>query len=250
MSNLPVIPRTVRSFSCEEVKEPIRYRSFSTGMHTVLLEAKAEEKASAYLDALRQLVDDVVVSDLDVDNVPFHVLEKIFVKSRCISLGSNLDINLICTHKLEDGKECGHKLELHLDLDKDIDVVYPEGFQRDFKLSDEWSMRLRLNNINTLEEADKLIQNKNTEPEDILMFYIDCIYTDEEVITREELLSTPESRADFRNWCSDLGSEVLLEVMDKFYKRMPYYGGVFSLECPNCGTVHDFNLKGINELFQ
>ncbi|QGZ16049.1 baseplate hub subunit [Vibrio phage vB_VchM_Kuja] len=250
MKQLPKIPRTRRSFTCKEVKGEIVYQAFSMGMTSVLLEAKEESNVGVLLTALEHVVEDVLVSDQDIKKIPIHIIEKIFVRARSISLGSEIDLNYTCKKKVvideNTSHECGGKMELKLDLDT-VDIVYNEDFKNVFELEGGYSLKLGEPTIDRFKKLENVLtgETKDPKPTDIVKLFFECIYTDEEVWSVDEI---EEEQLD--QFIKDLDASVMLKVITDFYAKLPYFGTNIELKCPSCGAQHKTTLRGVQNLFQ
>lgn len=251
MKQLPKIPRSRRSFACKEVKGEVVYQAFSMGMASVLLEAKEESNVGVLLTTLEQVVNDVLVSEHDVKQIPLHIIEKIFVRSRSISLGSEINLNYTCKKKVqvpesEETKECGGKIELNLDLDQ-VDVVYNSEFKDQFELEGGYKLKLGSPTIDRFKKLENVLNGETKEPKptDIVKLFFESIFNDEEVWSVDEI---DDQQLD--EFISNLDASVMLSVISDFYAKLPYFGKTIELVCPTCGAKHTTTLRGVQNLFQ
>lgn len=251
MKTLPKIPRSRRSFECKEVGGDIIYQSFSLGMASVLLESQLEGDVNNSLLALEQIAENVLVSDIEVGSLPLYILEKLFVRARSLSMGSEVAINYTCKRPTKDSTEekpevCGGRMEVQLDLDE-IDVVYPEGFKNRFELGGGYTVEFSAPNIEAFKKLQTMLSTEgdSVDPNDIVLLFFSRLWNEEEVWEREEF-----SNEDLREWVKELDSTIVLQVMKDFYGKLPYFGTDLDMVCPKCGHKHKTTVKGLRGLFQ
>lgn len=243
MSKFPVIPRTQRTLFCEETKENITYTSFSLGMNSVLLEAGlSKDDPQILLDALKQLVESIVVGNTDITKLPYHVIEFLFVKSRCLSIGSKIPVSYLCKNQ-HNGEECGGTIKAEIDLDEAIIHRDPD-FTDKIELGGGWFIKLRYATIENTLEAAKLASSKESNFEEIIYFYTESLYNEDEVVTKDSM-----SKEEWLQGLRGLGIEVTSTIIEKFYSKLPHVRVSVEAKCEKCGKEHTVHHEGINELF-
>lgn len=246
MKTLPKIPRSRRSFQCAETGGVLVYQSFSMGMASVLLESQLDENVENSLLALEQIAENVLVTEIPVAKLPMYILEKLFVRARSLSMGSEVAINYTCKRQTEENEVCGGKMEVQLDLDT-VDVVYPEGFQHRFELEGGYTVEFNVPNIEAFKKLQGMLteETKAVDPNDIILLFFNRLWNEQEVWERDEF-----SNEDLLEWAKELDSTIILKVMKDFYGKLPYFGTDLKMECPKCGYRHETTVRGIRGLFQ
>ncbi|CAL9980592.1 baseplate hub [Vibrio phage K469] len=237
---LPCIPRTQRRWHCDYLDKTLTIQAFHIGLQTILLQtADDNTPANERADAMRQVVKDCVMEDVDVDALPTFVIEMIFVQARKISIGEIVELYYHCTNKPEGSdKECGGKVNVKVNLE-DVVIKEYDGHSRDVKLGGDWTMRLMYPCL-TMTDEDLDVD----KAEDLICNFFECVFNEEEVHYRKDY-----SRDDLRNWVASLGTDVQLGVMETFFKQMPHIWYETEVPCDSCGHVHKVKFKSINTLF-
>ncbi|QZI90512.1 hypothetical protein MYOV003v1_p0188 [Vibrio phage 207E48.1] len=241
---LPVIPRTQRRWHCDYLNKDITIQAFHIGLQAILLQT-AEDKipASERADAMRQVVKSCVMEeDIDIDSLPTFVIEMIFVQARKVSVGEVVDLYYVCTNKPEGSeKECGGKVSLQIPLDDVVIKTYPDHSQ-DVPLGGGWTLRL-LYPCLTLAEDDL----RADAAEDLICNFFDCVFNEDgdQVHYRKDY-----DHSTLRQWVASLGTDVQLEIMNKFFKTMPHIWYAAEAHCEQCGHKHKVQFKSINTLFR
>lgn len=244
MSNqLPTIPKSTRQFEFKNYK--ISYTAFTMGMYSVLLEAQEEGTSEARLASLKQLVQNCVSeSSHEISELPIYLIELIFVKSRILSLGSVVNANYRCNNEVF-GEKCGNRIPVDLDLEN-VEIKKDEDYTNSFDLAGGFKLLFNEPNLLNTAETAKLFDGKITDPADIILMLMDCLYNEETVYKRGSF-----SAEELRQWVDDnLGLDFLQKVVDQFYSKIPQIGMDLEFKCDKCGHQHNIELRGINQLFQ
>lgn len=238
--SLPSIPRTHKTLNTPYFDKPIKYQAFDVGLQSILLQVSDKDTPlSDRVDALTQVIDSCILNDdLDCSKLPHYVVELLFVKMRCISIGEDLNIIYTCKHKDENGKECGKQLNVTYDLDQFTiagevpDPVIDAG--AGFKL------HLRAPSMG---EIAGLANSKDKDPDGAVVAFVDYVTNGDDVW---EISKYPE--AERIAWAKTLGMDVKLKVI-KFLSNMPHIELKHKEVCGSCGHEHDITITSLQEVF-
>ncbi len=243
MSKLPIIPRARRSTNIDEVGE-ITYTAFPMGINELLLESALDTTdTKSMLDTIEQVMESVLQPGVDVKSLPYHVIEFLFVKSRALSMGSSIPVNYTCEN-IVGGETCGNTMEAVIDLDE-VHIHRDEDFTDIIELGGGWSMKMRYATIKTTQEASEIASREKQSITDIVSFYMESVFNEDgEVIERDSL-----SDEDLHNWLVELGVDVHMRIVERFYSKLPYILFEHEVKCSECGKVHKVEHRGLNQLF-
>jgi T4 bacteriophage base plate protein len=145
---LPKIEYPIYDFYVKSVDRRVKFRPFLVKEEKILLMAKESKDPEAIRLAIRQIIQNCLVDNIDVDKLPLFDVEMIFLKLRAKSVGETVKLVFNCKNEV-DGVECNTDTDYTLDLEK---VVYeiPEGHDPKIMLTDKLGIKLKYPDLNML----------------------------------------------------------------------------------------------------
>lgn len=268
--NLPSLPRTQNTFKSDFWPTVIKYRAFTAGQQTLLLQVSdPSTPESQRADAMAQLFDQCVDAGVPFRSIPIGVMEEVFIRMRSISIGEIMKIKYLCKKEIEeevaadDGAgetfkrtvACNQEIVLPIPL-KDVKCVKQEGFTEVFDLPGNYHLKMRQPAF-----SDSTSLNGATSIEEMIATFIDCIYDDDGQVWKiedpEEPGIAPELAAErqrvkqeFVKWVGDnIESQVISDISQNFFHKIPRVAYKGAITCPKCGGKHEITFNGINEIF-
>lgn len=266
--NLPSLPRTEKTFKSDFWPSVIKYRAFTAGHQSLLLQVSdpqtpVEERAAI----MESLFSECVEAGKPFNKLPIGVVEEVFIRMRCISIGEVMKIRYKCnnqieeTTELEEGKQikkmvpCEQELTLPIPL-QNVKCVAQEGFTEMFDLPGGYHLKMRQPSFS---DASALTSANTVEV--MLATFIDCLYDDdgqvwtiqnpdEPGITPEEAIERRRVKDAFVDWVKDnLESDVIEKITKDFFHKIPRIHYKSKIKCPKCGKEHPIEFNSINEIF-
>jgi hypothetical protein len=230
-------------------KKGVEYTAFNIGHESILLsvmedlekETDPTQAKHKLLYGVKQVLQDCIVTpDIDAGTLPTWVVEDLFLRIRQKSVGEQITVYHTCKEKLEGTEEvCNHKMEVIVNLEE-VKIAEPEGFQKTFKINDEYSMSFHYPTFDLLDSIEGDSNEIN-----IIAGLIDKIYTEEEVFDAQNY--TPEERLAFLN---NLELTIKKDIYAHFFSKFPSIEHKIETKCPKCGAAKLFRFDGINDFFQ
>lgn len=267
---LPSLPRTENTFKSDLWPTVIKYRAFTAGQQTLLLQVSdpstpEHERA----DAMAQLFDACVEAGVPFRLIPIGVMEEIFIRMRSMSIGEIMKIRYLCkkdyTEQVpaEDGSDnlfkrvvpCEQEIVLPIPL-KEVKCIKPEGFTDVFDLPGGFHLKMRQPSFS---DSSSLSGAKSVE--EMIATFIDCMYDDdgqvwkiedpeEPGISPELAIERGKVKHEFIRWVGDnIESQVIADISENFFHKIPRVSYKGSIKCPKCGNTHEITFNGINEIF-
>lgn len=231
---LPIIQSTLYNLTLPSDGKSIKYRPFLVKEEKILLMALQTEDQDQMLLAMKQIVNNCTLEQIDVDNIPTFDLEYIFLNIRAKSVGEIAEIGVNCTH-------CGTVNEIQLDLTK-IEVTKHSDHSTKIQLNDEIGIVMKY-------PVATIIDSINSDDSDINKTFsiisscIDYIYDADNVYPAKE--STKEELQDF---IESLNTEQF-EKLNKFFETIPKLEHRVMFKCKSCENVNEINLEGLENFF-
>lgn len=266
--NLPSLPRTEKTYKSDFWPTVIKYRAFTAGQQTLLLQVSdpqtpIEERAAM----MESLFSECVNAGAPFNKLPIGVVEEVFIRMRMIAIGELMKIRYKCNNQVEetidlgDGQEkrqmvpCEQELTLPIPLNN-VKCIAQDGFQETFDLPGGYHLKMRQPSF-----SDATALSDAVSVEMMLATFIDCLYDDDgqvwKVENPEEIGITPEEATErrrvkeaFVEWVKDnIESDVIDSITKNFFHKIPRIHYKSSIKCPKCGKEHKIEFNSINEIF-
>lgn len=253
MKQLPNIALPTTRETLPESDQLFKMRPLTGQEFEILLAAKESKNEDLIIDSTFDVLDSIVIDPPNFESRKLTPLDFDFTFSKMMisSYGkSNIDIDFVCknpvTKKTKDGeieKECGNRITLNVDLEKD--VTYEAIDNTDNVVNIDGVYKVILGEVN----ATHILHSEKS------MFDLAAHVIDRLVDTRtEEEWKFQGSDRDVDEKAAlafaktSLSSTALKKIGDYFrsYGRMQYQG---KIKCKKCGKVHDIKLKGFMDFF-
>lgn len=229
---LPKIDAPVFEIKLISQNKPIKYRPFTVKEEKILLIAEEGKDDNDILNAIRQVINNCCISDVNVDKLPLFDIEHFFLQLRSKSVS-----NMVVLHYRDKVDQIVRDFEVDLDTIKP--TVDPKH-SNVIKLSDTITVQFSYPTIST---AMKIDRDSKVADVEYLASCLDMIYEGEEVYNAKDF--TQEQRAD---WINDLSTKNFQQIIETFVDTMPTLS--HTLEYVNAkGDKRKIELEGYKSFF-
>lgn len=241
---LPKIDVPIYEIEMPSTKKKIRIRPFTVKEEKLFLMAAQSDDSDTILKTIVQVLNNCILDDLDVENLPLFDLEFLFLNLRARSIGEVVELSYRCNNEVvgETGeiKKCNNVVNIDVNI---LDIKPEEGGvqSNNIKLNDSLGIFMKYPSLRLLESS-----KKQDEFEIIIEMILDCIdyiYDDENIYyakdsTREELMEFLDS----------LQSKDL-DKIKQFFESLPKLKKEIDFDCKKCGHHEKIQLEGIQNFF-
>lgn len=229
---LPKIEYPTFELTVPSSGKKVRMRMMLVKEEKILLMAK-QSGLSQQIMAIKQVVQNCVLDDTNVDRLPTFDVEYLFIKLRARSI--NNIVNLIVTDQ-DDGK----KYEVEGDLD-DVEVSFEGCTGAKIEITDTIGLVLRYPTFDSLDDIIKM-KDSGDKSTTILVKSIDKIYNGDDVIIPDDY-----DNEEIAEWLSTLNVETMRKVR-AFFETMPKVKS--SIKYLNsAGEEKTIQLEGLKDFF-
>jgi hypothetical protein len=243
---LPKIKSPIFELNLPSNGIPIKYRPFLVKEQKLLLMALESEEPSEMFRAIKQIINNCSIDEIEVDDMPMFDLEYFFLKLRAKSIGEIIDIQLRHPNGINsDGVECSHVTPTKLNL-MDVNVVKDPAHNIKIMLDEESKIGVVLKyptvSMSAKSNTDKEQSQMDTIV-DIVCNSIDYIFDAEAVYPASET-----SKAELLTFVNDLNQEQFGKLTT-FFGTIPKLKHDFDWKCSKCGCKEHLELEGMTSFF-
>ena len=236
---LPKIDLPIYSVHLKSENRSVRFRPFVVKEEKLLIMALESNDYKMVVDTIKQVINNCLVDEVDLDKLPMFEVENIFLNLRARSMGEKVEITYICQNVVEE-KKCGAEMDLEVDLLQvatkmsDVNPVV--------QLTDNIGIKLK---FPTFETARKLQLETNVDL--VIKIIRECT---EFIFDKEQTYPTDDvPDAEFDNFINGLTQEQFGRIKN-FFDNIPKLTYNGKVACPRCKKEHDVVLEGILDFFE
>ena len=236
---LPKISTPTYEMVLPSSNKKIKYRPFLVKEEKVLILAMESQDTATVANAVKDVLKNCILSrGIKVEKLSTFDIEYLFLNIRGKSVGEAIEVMVTCP---DDGKT---QVPTSINIDE-IKVIIDDDHQRDIKLDDTYSLRMRYPSL------DEFVKNNFANASDIsvddtfdlIASCVDQVYSEEESwaaadCTQKELTQFVES----------LNSNQFKEV-EKFFDTMPKLSHTVKVINPNTKKENEVVLEGLQNFF-
>ena len=236
---LPKISTPTYEMVLPSSNKKIKYRPFLVKEEKVLILAMESQDTATVANAVKDVLKNCILSrGIKVEKLSTFDIEYLFLNIRGKSVGEAIEVMVTCP---DDGKT---QVPTSINIDE-IKVIIDDDHQRDIKLDDTYSLRMRYPSL------DEFVKNNFATASDIsvddtfdlIASCVDQVYSEEESwaaadCTQKELTQFVES----------LNSNQFKEV-EKFFQTMTKLSHTVKITNPKTKVESDVVLEGLASFF-
>lgn len=244
---LPKIQVPIFELILPSTGKGVQYRPFLVKEQKILLMASESEDQKEMLRAIKQIVNNCAVDEVDVEQMPVFDLEYFFTRLRAKSVAEEVDLNL--SHPTgfnSKGDACSGVTNIKLNL---LDVEVEKQIRHVDKIVlDETTgigVKLKYPTGKFMSEGIEGIDEKNQIEiaSEALIECIEYIFDKDNVYKKED--STKEELLEF---LENLSQDQFKKLSD-FFETMPKLKHTIKWTCSSCKCEDEVTLEGMANFF-
>jgi DNA-directed RNA polymerase subunit M/transcription elongation factor TFIIS len=207
--------------------------------------ANQGEELDNVVDTIKQVINNCVLDEFDIDSLPLFDIEHIFLNIRARSISEIVNLqykcnNTVANEETKEEKECGNVIKIELNV-LEIEPIKQEGHSNKIEITEKMGVVMRYPSFETIKKF-----NAEDEADSIIKITVDCIdyiYDSDSIyyakdFTEEELVEFVESMQ-----AKDL------EKIKFFFDTMPKMKKDVDFKCNKCGYEEKIEIEGIQNFF-
>lgn len=240
---LPKIDVPIYELKLISTGKTVRFRPFTVKEEKLFLMANEGGDLESIVTAIRQVVNNCMVDDVDISTLPVFDIENIFLNLRARSVGEQISLKYRCNNDVTDSEgthKCGNLVPVEFNL---LEIELPKMPKDSGKImiTDKLGIMMKYPTFEILQkyqENDDAVTLLN-----MIVSCVDYIFDEEQIYyakdtSEKELIEFIEGLQ-----ASDLQKiKVFLESMPKIKKDVQF-------KCSKCGYEENIELVGAQSFF-
>lgn len=237
---LPIIGVPTHSTTIPSSGKEITFRPFLVKEEKMLLIALETGDKKAQYRALKQILQNCIVTPINVDELAVFDVEYLFIQIRGKSIGEVLEPVIICPTCSTQGKIKINLADITINNKNNTEVPYK------VMLSDSVGITLVYPNLKMVEnvDPDKAMGSGDTETVfKIIVKCIDMIFEGEQTFDPKQY-----TEKELIQFIEGVPTDNFKKIID-FVSNMPRVEKEVNFTCPKCETNKKMVLRGVEDFF-
>lgn len=235
---LPKIEHPIHEVYLKSLDRKIKFRPFLVKEEKLLLISKEAEEPTDAKNAIKQILQNCCLEEIDIDKLPLFDIEMFFVHLRIKSIGESSKLSFTCQNVV-DGNECGHTTDYNLDLSK-VEYQIPENHNPIVRLSESVGIKLKYPTMNIIDDDVESVYSAALK---IIVDNIEYIYDADSVYKRSDI-----SDEELAAFLEELTVDQIEEIRN-FFRTSPKVVLEDKLNCVKCGFEHRVHAEDLYSFF-
>jgi len=240
---LPKIDVPIYEITLPLLQKKVKIRPFRVKEEKILLMAMESEDDAAVLLAIKQIVNNCCVEDMDVDSLPVLDLEYMFLQLRARSIGEIIDLQYRCNNDVDnegETKKCNNIIKLSFNA-LEVEPQTEEGHKKEIQLTPKLGVVMKypdfklVNKISNLSETELIAK--------MVAGCVDYIFDNDSVYYAKDA-----SDGELLDFVDSLTREQF-EKIQEFFDTVPKMKKNLTFKCSKCGYEEELVLEGIQSFF-
>lgn len=241
---LPKINTPLFELNLPSTGKSVKYRPFLVKEQKILLLAMEGDDTKAVNNAIKQIITNCSIDEVDVDKLPTFDLEYFFTKLRAKSIGEQVDLRMRHPNSLnKKGEECTGETLVKVDL-MTVEVSKAEGHTDKIILDEESGIGVKMRYPTLNNELE--LTGKETELELAALSIANAV---EFVFDNENIYKREDQTVDEINEFIDNLSQSQFEKLAKFFSTMPKLKHTIKWKCSKCKQEEEATVEGMTSFF-
>jgi hypothetical protein len=243
---LPKIDVSVYECILPSNKKKVKFRPFLVKEQKLLLMATEATEVKDSVEAMKQVVKNCVLDDVDVEALAVFDLEFLFLNLRARSVSEVVKVKYKCNNVIEskgideEDKRCENVVDIDINV-LEITPEFGEGHSNKIQLSDKLGIVFKYPTFEMVENMTG--KSENEVIFDLIIKSIDYIYDNDELYYAKDA-----NQDELVEFIDGLTQEHLEKIKD-FFDTLPKIKKDIKFECNKCGHHEDITIEGIQNFF-
>ena len=227
---LPKLETPTYEMEVPSTKEKVKFRPFLVKEQKMLMIAQESKDPNMMANTMCQLIESCVEGIKDVHLMPTFDLEYMFLQLRTVSVGSEVELQMLCQ---DDGTT---KVPVTIKLE-DIKVVELPNHKKEIMITDKIGMTFK---YPTMVDIAKYGKEGMSAVDTTFGVIQDCLQN----VFDENEVYDEMSQKELQDFIEQMTTEQF-EKVQEFFDTMPKLRHTVDVKNPNTGVVNKVHLEGM-----
>lgn len=225
-------------------KKPVKFRPFLVKEQKLMLIAVESKDPIETVKILKQVAKNCIIDeDVNVEELPYVDLEKLFLNFRARSMGEVVDVHFKCRHEITDEagntKECGMIMQIPVNL-LEVPIVNND-IDSKIMITEKIGVQMK---IPTFELMESMLEDGDSYGDfKTIAQCVEYVFDENGVYYAKD--ATLDEMIDFLiNLPPDK-----YEKLEKFFEKLPKVKKELNHICGKCKHNHNLVLEGLGDFF-
>ena len=242
---LPKIDVPIYNVKLLSTGKSLRFRPFTVKEEKLFLMANEGEDLTTVVDTIKQILNNCILDEFDIDSLPLFDIEHLFLNIRARSIGEVVNLKYKCNNDVLDEetkeeKKCNNVVQIDLNV-LDIQPEKQEGHTTKIEITEKLGIIMKYPNFETLKKFKDV-----SEADSIIKMTVNCI---DYVYDADKIYYAKDSQEeDLIEFIESMQSKDL-EKIKTFFDTMPKVKKDVDFKCNKCGHEEKIEVEGIQNFF-
>ena len=242
---LPKIDVPVFSINLLSNGKEVKFRPFTVKEEKLFLMANESKDIKTIIDTTKQVLNNCLVSDVDVDTMPIFDIEYLFLNIRARSVSEIINLSYKCNNDIkneedEETHKCANVVQIDLNV-LDIKPKTDKKPETKIEITEKLGIVMKYPNFNALRSYDG--ENQNDMVFKLTIDCIEYIYDGDQIYYAKD--ATEEELVEFIEGMQSKD----LEKIKNFFDNMPKISKDVDFKCNKCGYEENITIEGLESFF-
>lgn len=240
--NLPVLVTPEFDVTIPSTQQEIKMRPFLVKEEKILLMAAEGKEIRDVVAATKTILQNCILSDVDVNKLAMFDIEYLFVKLRARSVGEIASLYVTHPNNQEDESLCHYYQPVEVNLDE-IEVEFPADHSKKIMITDKIGIMMK---YPTFEMSNKYSSSTSEKSATKILFKMfeqctDYVFDDAQTYENYDANALAE-------WIETFTDSQMKNVL-AFFDKQPSLAYTISYTCDGCKQHQVIDLKGLADFF-
>ena len=242
---LPKIDVPIYNVKLLSTGKSLRFRPFTVKEEKLFLMANEGEDLTNVVDTIKQILNNCILDEFDIDSLPLFDIEHLFLNIRARSIGEVVNLKYKCNNNVLDEetkeeKKCNNVVQIDLNV-LNIQPEKQEGHTNKIEITEKLGIIMNYPNFETLKKFKDV-----SEADSIIKMTVNCI---DYVYDADKIYYAKDSQEeDLIEFIESMQSKDL-EKIKTFFDTMPKIKKDVDFKCNKCGHEEKIEVEGIQNFF-
>ena len=231
---IPKLETPVHSLTLPSSGEQIKFRPFLVKEQKLLILVNQDENKNELFDTLKSVISGCTFDKLNVESLPMFDIEYLFLKIRAKSVGSKINVTLICP----DDEETQAPVDIDID---EVEVQIDEQHTNIIEVNDDIKLVMQY----PILEDMKLLKDSSTM--ELFKIINKCV---KELHHGEKIYNGPDmTEKDLNDFFESMSSEQFDKV-NEFFETMPRLRHITKITNPKTKIESEIVIEGLESFLE